>query len=97
VSIAVAPEGTRSLELGPFKKGPFHMAMQGGVPMVPVVIRNAGQILAPHSYIVNPGTVQMVVLPPVDTSGWSAETVEAHRDEVRQMYLDTLAHWPEPD
>jgi putative phosphoserine phosphatase/1-acylglycerol-3-phosphate O-acyltransferase len=97
VSIAVAPEGTRSLELGPFKKGPFHMAMQGGVPIVPVVIRNAGQIMAPHSYMVNPGTVQMVVLPPVDTSGWTAETVEEHRDEVRQMYLDTLAHWPEPD
>ena len=97
VSLAVAPEGTRSLELGPFKKGPFHMAIQGGVPMVPVVIRNAGQIMAPHSYIVNPGTVQVAVLPPVDTSTWTAETVEAHRDEVRQMFVDTLAHWPGED
>jgi putative phosphoserine phosphatase/1-acylglycerol-3-phosphate O-acyltransferase len=97
VSLAVAPEGTRALELGPFKKGPFHMAMQGGVPVVPVVIRNAGQIMAPHSYVVNPGTVQVVVLPPVDTSSWTEETVEQHRDDVRQMYVDTLAHWPEPD
>ena len=94
VSLAVAPEGTRSLELGPFKKGPFHMAMQGEVPMVPVVIRNAGQIMAPHSYVVHPGTVQVVVLPPVDTSDWTPETIEAHRDEVRQMFVNTLADWP---
>jgi putative phosphoserine phosphatase/1-acylglycerol-3-phosphate O-acyltransferase len=95
VSLAVAPEGTRSLELGPFKKGPFHMAIQGEVPVVPIVIRNAGQIMAPHSYIVNPGTVDVVVLPPVDTSAWTAETIEAHRDEVRQMFKDTLDNWPE--
>lgn len=94
VSIAIAPEGTRSLQLGPFKKGPFHMAMQGGVPVVPVVIRNAGEIMAPHSYMVHPGTVDVAVLAPVDTSGWRAETVDVHRDEVRQMFLDTLAHWP---
>jgi putative phosphoserine phosphatase/1-acylglycerol-3-phosphate O-acyltransferase len=95
VSLAVAPEGTRSLELGPFKKGPFHMAIQGEVPVVPIVIRNAGQIMAPHSYIVNPGTVDVVVLPPVDTSAWTAETIEAHRDEVWQMFKDTLDNWPE--
>jgi putative phosphoserine phosphatase/1-acylglycerol-3-phosphate O-acyltransferase len=94
VSLAVAPEGTRSLELGPFKKGPFHMAIQGEVPVVPMVIRNAGQIMAPHSYIVNPGTVDVVVLPPVDTSAWTAETIEAHRDEVWQMFRDTLDNWP---
>jgi putative phosphoserine phosphatase/1-acylglycerol-3-phosphate O-acyltransferase len=73
------------------------MAMQGEVPVVPVVIRNAGEIMAPHSYVVNPGTVQVVVLPPVDTSTWTAETIDQHRDEVRQMYVDTLAHWPQPD
>jgi putative phosphoserine phosphatase/1-acylglycerol-3-phosphate O-acyltransferase len=94
VSLAVAPEGTRSLDLGPFKKGPFHMAIQGGVPVVPVVIRNAGDIMAPHSYVVNPGTVDVVVLPPIDTSGWTAETVEEHRDEVWQMYRDVLDDWP---
>ena len=94
VSLAVAPEGTRSLELGPFKKGPFHMAIQGGVPVVPVVIRNSGQSMAPHSYVINPGTVDVVVLPPVDTSEWTSETVEEHRDAVRQLYVDTLADWP---
>lgn len=95
-SLAVAPEGTRSGtgELGEFKKGPFHMAIQGQVPMVPVVIRNAYEIMVPHSYLLNPGTVDVAVLPPIDTSTWTTETVEAHRDEVRSMFAETLANWP---
>ncbi len=95
ISIAVAPEGTRSVELGPFKKGPFHMAIQGEVPLVPVVIRNAGQVMAPHAQLVTPGVVQVAVLPPIDTSSWTTETVGEHRDAVRQMYVDTLASWPD--
>ena len=66
-SIAIAPEGTRSPtpRLLPFKKGPFHMAMQAGVPVVPIVMRNAGQIMAAHSMVIHPGTVDVAVLPPV--------------------------------
>lgn len=97
VSIVVAPEGTRSSELLPFKKGPFHMAIQGQVPVVPVVIRNSGEIIPAHSYLLKPGTVDVAVLPPVDTSSWTTETVDQHRDEVWQMYRDTLDNWPEPD
>jgi 1-acyl-sn-glycerol-3-phosphate acyltransferase len=46
VSLVVAPEGTRSATpaLGRFKKGAFHVAMQAGVPVVPIVIRNAGEL-----------------------------------------------------
>src|SRR3546814_4705424 len=42
-SICIAPEGTRTLtpKLGPFKKGAFHLAMQAGVPIVPIAIHNA--------------------------------------------------------
>ena len=45
-SIVIAPEGTRTLspKLGPFKKGAFHLAIQAGVPMVPIVIHNAGDV-----------------------------------------------------
>lgn len=96
ISIAIAPEGTRSGsgELGPFKKGPFHMAMQGGVPLVPVVIRNAYEVMVPHSYVIRPGTVDVCVLPPVDTSDWVPEQVDEYRDGVWQAYHDTLEHWP---
>jgi putative phosphoserine phosphatase/1-acylglycerol-3-phosphate O-acyltransferase len=95
-SIAIAPEGTRSPtpRLLPFKKGPFHMAMQAEVPVVPIVMRNAGQIMAAHSLVIHPGTVDVAVLPPVPTSDWTKETLDEHIAEVRQMFLDTLGDWP---
>lgn len=95
-SLVIAPEGTRSPtpKLLPFKKGAFHLAMQAGVPMVPVVIRNAGEIMAAHSLLVNAGTVQVAVLPPVDTSRWTVKTLDKQVARVRQMFLDTLADWP---
>ena len=47
ISLVIAPEGTRSATpaLGPFKKGAFHVAMQAGVPIVPIVIRNSGELM----------------------------------------------------
>lgn len=95
-SLVVAPEGTRSAtpRIGKFKKGPFHIAMQAGVPVVPVVIRNAGEVMWRGSQLVKPGTVEVRVLPPVDTSEWKPETVGEHAEEVRSLFLDALADWP---
>ncbi len=95
-SIAIAPEGTRSptSRLLPFKKGPFHMAMQAHVPIVPIVMRNCGEIMAAHSMVIHPGTVDVAVLPPVSTKGWTKENLDEHVKEVRDMYLQTLADWP---
>ena len=96
----IAPEGTRSAtpRLGPFKKGAFHVAMQAEVPIVPIVIRNAGELMWRGSQTLRPGTVEVGVLPPVDTSDWQRETIADHVAEVRGMFLETLANWPtEPD
>ncbi len=97
VSIAIAPEGTRSTTatLGPFKKGAFHMAMQAGVPVVPVVIRNAGELMWRGSVLVRPGLVDVAVLPPVDTSAWRRDDIDEHVEDVRRMFLETLHDWPE--
>lgn len=95
-SIAIAPEGTRSPtpRLLPFKKGPFHIAMQAQVPVVPIVMRNCGEIMAAHSMVIHSGTVDVAVLPPVATDDWTKETLDEHIADIRQMYLDTLADWP---
>jgi putative phosphoserine phosphatase/1-acylglycerol-3-phosphate O-acyltransferase len=97
VSLALAPEGTRSAtpRLGPFRKGAFHIAMQAGVPVVPIVIRNAGEIMWRGAQLIHPGTIDVRVLPPVDTTDWKPETVAAHAEEVRTMFVDTLADWQE--
>jgi putative phosphoserine phosphatase / 1-acylglycerol-3-phosphate O-acyltransferase len=96
LSIMIAPEGTRldTTSVGPFKKGPFRMAMAVGIPVVPIVIRNAEIIAARNSTTMNPGTVDVAVFPPISVSDWTVETLSDRIAEVRQLYLDTLADWP---
>lgn len=91
-SLMIAPEGTRSAtpRLGPFKKGAFHIAMQAGVPIVPVVFRNVLDALPKHGLIVRPAVVEAVVLPPVDTSAWTRETLDGEIEAIRKRYLEVL-------
>ncbi len=91
-SVVLAPEGTRSVSprLAPFKKGAFHLALQAGVPIVPIVIRNAGDVAPKGDFVFRAATVDVEVLPPVDTSSWKVETIDQHVAEVRSMFLDAL-------
>lgn len=96
ISLAMSPEGTRSAtpKLGPFKKGAFHIAMQAGVPMVPVVLRGAGDVMWRGAQTIRNGRIEVVVKPPVSTEEWSVDTIDRHVEEVRGMFVETLAHWP---
>ncbi|MDH3955012.1 MAG: HAD-IB family hydrolase [Gammaproteobacteria bacterium] len=91
-SVCMSPEGTRSVtpKLAPFKKGAFHLAIQAGVPIVPIVIQNSSDIMPKGDMIYRPATVEVEVLPPVDTSAWSADTIDEHVASVRNMYLEAL-------
>jgi putative phosphoserine phosphatase / 1-acylglycerol-3-phosphate O-acyltransferase len=92
-SIAIAPEGTRSptAALGPFKKGAFHLALQAGVPMVAVVIKNTTDWMPKGAWIARPGTVEITVSEPIDTSQWQAGELDRHVEAVRQLFVDVLA------
>src|SRR5215471_95781 len=96
ISLVIAPEGTRSATpaLGPFKKGGFHVAMQAGAPIVPIVIRNSGELMWRGATTIHAGTVQIAVLPPIATEGWDAVGLDEHIRQVRRQYLATLANWP---
>ncbi len=96
LSILIAPEGTRldTTEVGPFKKGPFRIAMSAGIPIVPIVIRNAEVIAARDSSTFNAGTVDVVVYPPIPVDDWTHDNLSERIAEVRQLYLDTLGDWP---
>ena len=91
-SVALAPEGTRTISpnLGPFKKGAFHLAMQAGVPIVPIVIHNAGDVAPKGDFVFRAARVEVDVLPPVDTSDWSTDTIDKHVMDVRNMFLRAL-------
>jgi putative phosphoserine phosphatase/1-acylglycerol-3-phosphate O-acyltransferase len=91
-NVAIAPEGTRSetKKPGPFKKGAFHIAMQAGVPILPVVIHNAADIQPKGQFAFRPGVVDVEILPPVDTSGWTEANLDRHVTDVRNMFLKAL-------
>ena len=95
-SVVIAPEGTRSLtpRLGRFKKGGFHLAMAAGVPIVPIVIRNAGEIMWRNAKTARAGTVHVAVLPPIPTHGWTGQTLDDKVAEVHAQYVNTLENWP---
>jgi len=91
-SLVIAPEGTRSPtpRLGRFKKGAFHLAMQAGVPIVPVVFRNVLDAFPKDASIVRPATIETVVLPPVETTDWTVEGLDEEIAEIRRGYLEVL-------
>lgn len=91
-SVVLAPEGTRTItpKLGKFKKGAFHLAMQAGVPMIPIVIHNAGDVAPKGDFVFRSATVEVEVLEPIDTSGWDVSTIDQHIEEVRNQYLNAL-------
>ena len=92
VSVAIAPEGTRSgsKTLGTFKKGAFHLAMQAGVPIIPIVIKNAYMAMPKGTSMFKPTHIEVVVLDPVDTSLWKLKNINKHIEEVRNLYLHEL-------
>ena len=93
LSIVMAPEGTRSAtrKLGPFKKGAFHMAMAAGIPIVPVVIKNALDALPRHATVVRPATIEVVVHEPISTKGWKKEDLDDRISEIHALFESTLA------
>jgi putative phosphoserine phosphatase / 1-acylglycerol-3-phosphate O-acyltransferase len=95
-SLAIAPEGTRSPtpRLGRFKKGAFHIALQAGVPMVPIVIHDAGEVMWRGHQTLRGGTVHVDVLPPIDTSTWRTETLAQHVGDVREQFVAVLEGAP---
>ena len=70
-SFLIYPEGTRTRtgELGPFKKGPFIMAIESGTPIVPISVKGSYEIMPPNRFSVKPGTVVVTFHPPIATNG----------------------------
>jgi putative phosphoserine phosphatase/1-acylglycerol-3-phosphate O-acyltransferase len=96
ISIAISPEGTRSLspKVGAFKKGGFHLARDAGVPIVPIVIRNAGEIMWRNAKVSQEGTLEVVVHEPLPTANWTKAELDEWVPRMRELYVDTLDDWP---
>jgi putative phosphoserine phosphatase/1-acylglycerol-3-phosphate O-acyltransferase len=96
LSIVIAPEGTRSQKgLLPFKKGAFRMAMEAQIPIVPIVLRNAEDLGSRDAIFMRPGTVDVMVLPPISIADWTRADLDERIEAVRDLYVATLEDWPD--
>ncbi|ORY21988.1 transferase [Naematelia encephala] len=93
ISLWIFPEGTRHLssepDLLPFKKGAFYLAVQAGVPIVPVVCENYHHLYDGRTRF-RSGKLRIKVLPPISTIGLTASDVPALMDKTRLLMLDAL-------
>jgi 1-acyl-sn-glycerol-3-phosphate acyltransferase len=83
-SVILFPEGTRSRDgrLGRFKRGAFHLALDAGVPVVPVAISGAYQVLRRRSIVVRPGPVRVTFGPPIDATAFAGD-IDGLMEKVR--------------
>jgi 1-acyl-sn-glycerol-3-phosphate acyltransferase len=90
VSVLIFPEGTRSRDgkIRPFKKGGFVMAIDSGIPIVPVIITGTRAIMPKGRIRVCPGHVSMVIHKPIETSTYTRETKKALMEKVRRVICD---------
>lgn len=92
ISLMMYPEGTRHCQevpsLLPFKKGAFHLAVEAGIPVIPVVCENYWRIY--RKGVFGSGTIRVRVLPPISTAGLSASDVPELTTLVRDQMLAAL-------
>jgi len=84
-SVILFPEGHRSRngKMGPFKTGSFYLAIQAGVPVVPITLNGTRAVLKPDTYHVRPGRTEMIVHPAIPTRGLTVRDVDALSEKVR--------------
>jgi 1-acyl-sn-glycerol-3-phosphate acyltransferase len=96
VSFVVMPEGTRSRDrrLLPFKKGGFHLAIDTGLPILPVGISGSERLMPKGTWWILPGGIHVSVRPPVSVAGWSKDRLEELVERVRAEVRSALPDLP---
>jgi 1-acyl-sn-glycerol-3-phosphate acyltransferase len=92
VSFGVFAEGTRARpgELLPFKKGGFYMAVEAGVPVVPVAFKRTDELMGKGTGVARPGAFEMVVLAPIPTEGLGDADVKRLTEQTRAAIAEEL-------
>lgn len=86
VSVMIFPEGTRSKAetMLPFKDGAFRLAIEAGVPILPIALTGTRDAIAKHDWRIGPAHALVEILAPEPTEGLTLDDVGALRDRVRQ-------------
>jgi 1-acyl-sn-glycerol-3-phosphate acyltransferase len=87
LNMVIYPEGTRSTDgrLLPFKKGPFHLAIEAGVPVVPVTILGTAELWPKGTLAMKSGRATLIFHPPIDPADF------ADRDQLMAAVREQIA------
>jgi 1-acyl-sn-glycerol-3-phosphate acyltransferase len=88
-SLIIYAEGTRPRDgvLRPFKKGAFTMAISAQLPVLPLTINGSYEAFPPGQIWVHGGTIDVVIDPPIETTGMT----NADTGELRDRVYDVIS------
>ena len=90
--IVFFPEGTRSdnENVMPFKKGAFRLAIELGIPILPMSLHNTGNLVPNGTLNWKPGQVSMQIHQPIATHLLTLDDVNNLKDQTRQQIINAL-------
>jgi 1-acyl-sn-glycerol-3-phosphate acyltransferase len=98
--VIIFPEGTRGRGDGtllPFKKGGFVLAMESGVPIVPLAVRGSRNVLGRHGWQIHGGEIDVLVGAPMPVAGLERDDLMRQvRERLEGMTPGALAASPVP-
>ena len=91
-SVVIFPEGTRTKDgcLGKFKKGAFTIARDLHLPIIPITIKGAFEVMPYNKLFFTPGKISMIIHEPIDTSNLSDDNIYDMIENVKQIINQDL-------
>lgn len=94
-SVMFMPEGTRAKDgrVRAFQDGAFRLAIEAGVPVLPIALDGTGGALPKHGWQFGRAEVRLHVFDPIPTTGLVPGDASALRERVRQLIVAQIAAW----
>jgi len=91
-SLTIFPEGSRTAtgKMGRFKKGAFIIAEQMQLPVVPITLNGPFDVMKIHTYLINPGKLELIIHDPIPTTGLSEEEIPGLMNKTREIVYSAL-------